>query len=184
MTIKKAVIRSKHVRALDGALRELVHPITNDIWEYSEKEWEKRLVVTNENDCWDWLGAYHRQGYGMFSFRRSGSNRRSDMITIQRLSAAIDLNRPLLAKEFVLLKCENGSCCNPNHLKVDQQSVVQSEMKHSRLPRKYSLQFYTDNRDFILHSDCSKVASQFNLTKEQASNLKRMTVLRVKRGDL
>jgi hypothetical protein len=61
------------------------------------------------NSCWPWMGRMHA-GYGHFIPKMCGS------FKANRIALTIKLKRDLLPGMETLHSCDNGRCCNPNHL--------------------------------------------------------------------
>lgn len=73
--------------------------------------WEK---VEKTDGCWNWVGATHRQGYGLI--RINGIN-----VLAHRL--AWELTRGPLAREMdVLHSCDSPACVRPDHLFLGGQT--------------------------------------------------------------
>src|SRR6185369_10756907 len=75
---------------------------------HKERFFEK-IEVRGANECWPWRGAKCAKGYGMFRMetkRLIRSHRYMHIIT----------NGPIPDKMLVCHKCDNTSCCNPDHL--------------------------------------------------------------------
>lgn len=83
-----------------------------------ERFWSK-VDVKEENDCWEWLGSFDKDGYGWFSFQSITANKADKSqsgktIYAHRYSALLkfkDLNDKLVRHT-----CDNPKCVNQNHL--------------------------------------------------------------------
>lgn len=77
--------------------------------------------VDSSGECWTWLGAKDRKGYGRFSIGNSrgpDGTRRNSMVAAHRLSYEIHVG-PIPTSEvklFVLHRCDNPACVRPDHL--------------------------------------------------------------------
>jgi hypothetical protein len=66
-------------------------------------------IDKNSSECWTWLGNLDRDGYGRWNYN-------GDEWFVHRFSYQLyhgDLQEDLL----VMHKCDNPTCCNPDHLK-------------------------------------------------------------------
>lgn len=81
-------------------------------------DWQKvqeiGWVITEAN-CWEYRGFRNENGYGQF--RSVKENR---LLRVHRL-AYENLIRPIQPTEFVLHRCDNPPCCNPEHLFTGNQ---------------------------------------------------------------
>lgn len=72
-----------------------------------ERFWSK---IKKGEGCWEWAGAKHVFGYGMFRFRGKAQ-------TAHRVAWILsggDISNGMC----VLHRCDNPACCNPEHLFV------------------------------------------------------------------
>lgn len=75
-----------------------------------------RLTRTNENGCWEWLGAYaNKHGYGRIYHN-------GVYYLTHRLSWVLHFG-PIGNGLGVLHKCDNPNCSNPEHLFLGDQST-------------------------------------------------------------
>lgn len=85
-----------------------------------------------DNDCWEYTGPKHHQGYGMITtVDRDTLN--FGMATTHRIAMKMHLNRDLHREEYVLHTCGNPACINPDHLYIGDHS----DMVKKRKPFKW-----------------------------------------------
>ena len=73
---------------------------------FKEKVLDK--VIISSSDCWEVINCKNKKGYGMF--RLGKSPRLTHRLSYEYHYETIPENT------FVLHKCDNTCCCNPNHL--------------------------------------------------------------------
>lgn len=82
---------------------------------YKNKEqlfWEKIDKKDNPNECWNWIGASTRHyGAGHYAGKTYRSHRLVWELTYGEIPEGM----------YVLHKCDNPKCCNPNHLFLGTQ---------------------------------------------------------------
>ena len=103
-----------------------------------EQRFNKKYVINEDTDCWDWQNATNNIGYGMFRFSTSG------MRTAHRVSYEL-FNGPIPKGMSVCHSCDNIKCVNPKHLwagtlKQNSQDMV-AKGRHARpmLGKKHAL---------------------------------------------
>jgi hypothetical protein len=90
-----------------------------------EKFWAK-VDKRSDNECWLWLGALDKDGYGQIWDGYAGKMKRSHKVSAQIHHGDSD-------GRIVMHSCDNPSCCNPNHLSYGTNADnVADKMKKSR----------------------------------------------------
>lgn len=91
--------------------------------------WAK-VEKVGSDDCWNWTGGRHQQGYGLFQHK--GSTHKAHRFAWLLTYGSIPDNL------CVLHHCDNTSCCNPAHLFLGSQTDNMRDMfKKSRQPHRY-----------------------------------------------
>ncbi len=73
-----------------------------------EQRLRSKIVIDRKTGCHEWMGFKHN-GYGMFMVKWGDTRR------VHRLVWEL-ANGPIAEGLHVLHRCDNPSCCNPNHL--------------------------------------------------------------------
>ena len=71
------------------------------------ERFNKKYIVDPDTGCWNWTGAKTNIGYGILKINAKN-------IYVHRFSYEY-FNGPI-KDLFVLHRCDNRKCCNPNHL--------------------------------------------------------------------
>ena len=78
-----------------------------------ERFWEK-VSKGDSGECWPWMACRQHTGYGWFTIRR-GKQMRANRL------AWILTNGDIPEGRKVCHRCDNPSCCNPQHLFIGTQ---------------------------------------------------------------
>jgi hypothetical protein len=102
----------------------------------SDKFWA-RVTKAGPDECWEWTGSKNSGGYGVVRYDGvcAQAHRVSYFLThdgIGLLTGFRIEGRATRFKNFVLHKCGNRLCCNPNHLFLGSMRTkeVQPRSRH------------------------------------------------------
>ncbi len=79
--------------------------LTDEQWK--DKFW-KCVEIKEQGECWEWMFARHRFGYGWFTYK--GQLMNSHRVAYLLFYGSIPKGM------CVLHRCDNAPCCNPTHL--------------------------------------------------------------------
>jgi len=87
---------------------------------HQEKFWAC-VDMAAPTDCWDWKRALNTGGYGLFTVKSPAdvyekTGRVYTQVLAHRAAAAESM--VVLPHDYVMHKCDNRKCCNPDHLQV------------------------------------------------------------------
>lgn len=83
-------------------------------------------IVNPENGCWGWTGFFNTFGYALF---KCNALRNGMTFAASRASWIIHYGEISSRKIFVLHKCDNRKCVNPDHLFLGSHKDNMKDMK-------------------------------------------------------
>lgn len=132
----------------------------------AERFWEK-VDVRLGNHCWNWIGGkHHIYGYGHFWV--NGKTKTSSRIAWELVYGEIP------AGLFICHKCDNPSCCNPDHLFLGttQENMTDRNNKKHTACGEYNGRSKLTTKDVILIRSLyntgvsvKKISIQFNVVE-------------------
>lgn len=116
------------------------------------------VKVTDE--CWIWMGAVNRRGYGKLCFQKNNTD------TAHRVSYKL-FNGPIENDLYVCHSCDNPACVKPGHLwlgtnKENMMDMVEKGRQHSRLQPKDILKIRELHEKFGVSQ--KKIMEQFKIS--------------------
>ena len=96
-------------------------------YDWEERFWS-RVDKRGANECWEYRGARNNIGYG--SVVTPYGTAVAHRVAWFLMNGGIEVKAPAdkSVSELVLHKCDNRSCCNPNHLFLGTQSDNMTDM--------------------------------------------------------
>ena len=86
----------------------------------------QKIVINNQTDCWEWIGAKSIIGYGQFA---PTSRRQGGVLTSPHRFIWVYLNGDIPIGQEVDHLCRNRACTNPEHLRLISHEENQSFLK-------------------------------------------------------
>lgn len=87
-----------------------------------EKERFLNKIKSGASGCWDWIAAKNKKGYGYIKLRKKRKNEMAHRMSWLLFKG--DIPNGL----YVLHKCDNPSCVNPDHLFLGTQNDNMKDM--------------------------------------------------------
>lgn len=88
--------------------------------------WAK-VKVKDVDKCWDWSGACNSTGYGNVTWHGKVYTAHRVAAWLSGLVKEPSAPKNKQAKGYVLHKCDNRKCCNPNHLFIGNYTDNQKD---------------------------------------------------------
>jgi len=130
-----------------------------DVW--------KKIDIKYGDDwwrCWEWMGIKNKQGYGLFTIKHK--QYLAHRITYKSIYGEIPDGL------FVLHKCDNPSCCNPNHLWIGTHQDNMNDMVFKK--RQRSLFGEKHRNAKLTNKDVLKIRELYSTGEYYQAELGRM----------
>ena len=82
------------------------------------------IIVDENTNCWNWIGAKNPHGYGKMTMRDLNHKR---YYSLAHRESYLLYKGSIVNNLYVLHKCDNPSCCNPDHLYLGTNSENQQD---------------------------------------------------------
>jgi hypothetical protein len=130
------------------------------------------------DECWNWQGHKDKRGYGDFSLRQSGVERKT--YSAHRFAWAISNQQDIQPGKMICHTCDNPSCVNPKHLYLGTGFDNNSDtVKRGRAKRKtgsscsWAKLTEQDVLDIRKSTECQHIlAKKYGVHQSQISRIK------------
>jgi len=120
------------------------------------------------NECWEWQGSKHRQGYGQVRINY-------ELFLAHRISWILFFG-DIPEGKLVLHKCNNSGCVNPYHLYLGDHSdntadMVESGTHRTNLPKFYDEEIWLIRRLLYCLVQQNLIAKMFKVDQSVISRI-------------
>jgi len=139
--------------------------------ETKERFWNK-VNIRSKNECWEWQGYINTRKYGLFGFK-------GKLIRVHRF-AWLTEHKTIPEGLWVLHKCDNTICVNPNHLFLGTHKdnmIDMTRKTRQAYGENHSQNKLTDKQVIEIRSqvkkrgDQARLARKFNVSEETISSV-------------
>lgn len=120
-----------------------------------ERFWAKTMPEPNSG-CWLWMFAVDEGGYGKFQITNHGAGPKQFHVRAHRFALALRLGK--WPGDYVLHRCDNPCCCNPDHLREGTQKENIADMDRRARRGRKPLSTYLRGDKHPLRADPARAA--------------------------
>ncbi len=131
-----------------------------------------KIIVNKTNHCWEWHGSLCRQYGCLYCF--------SKQYRAHRFFYMLYVNNFIPDDKYILHKCDNPKCCNPQHLFLGTQHDNISDMYNKH--RQPDVKGINNGRSILTEKDAldirqsvykySELAKQYHVSKSTIQRIK------------
>ena len=125
------------------------------------KRFWSKVVILDDNNCWEWIGGKRRRGYGVFSVQ---VDKKTRGLISHRVSYFLKNNIDP-ADKIVLHNCDNTSCVNPNHLSLGTHKDNTNDMMSKGRGRQNFLNGELHKMSKLSNEDVVNIRKLYSITK-------------------
>ncbi len=108
--------------------------------------------INKDNGCWEWTGKINSNGYGQINL---GKN---NIVSASRFSWIYHFGE-IEDNLYVLHKCDNRKCVNPDHLFLGtQKDNIQDCYNKNRMPSKFGIKHKKHKRTVLINNIARKLS--------------------------
>ena len=134
--------------------------------------WSK-INILSDDKCWEWQGAKTTAGYGVIRINY-------ELNYAHRLAWMLKNKAEIPKKGVICHRCDNPSCCNPNHLFLGTQADnIRDAAKKDRMPKGEVHHMSSISKDDVRHirylgytnMSKKKIGEKFGISRQAVTDI-------------